>query len=189
MIKHAVLFACTLISVSSLAQSAINSAPATPEQTTTNLSGAGTETFNNQAGQSFSVDQLASQLQNLRTAVEQTLPPLAAFNQNHSNSANSDLGGTVSGLLSRATGHNPQTNTAPSQSSLTVSNLVGALANLLNTNHTGRTTVPQNTISDLVALQNSLQPVVTILDRLNVSSLSTNQFGTPNNNRLTPTGR
>lgn len=201
MTKNTVLLAVTLTALSTLAQPQPSpvSTPAYPPPTTANTNQFGTPggaTFSNQAGQSFSAEQLASQLQNLRTAVEQTLPTLAAFNQSYSNSVSGGTDGTVSGLLSRALNRDQPNNPAPAgQTSLTFSNLVGALANLLSTNHTGATTMPQNTIRDLEALQNSLQPVVPILDRLNVSTLASGQFATPYNtaplstNALTPTGR
>src|SRR5437016_14524391 len=40
----------------------------------TNIIATGTGTFTNQSGAIYSADQLAAQLQNLRTAIEQTLP-------------------------------------------------------------------------------------------------------------------
>jgi hypothetical protein len=194
MIKPAVFIALALSALSAFAQS--EATPGYRPQASSSSNQAGASTFSNQTAQTFSVDQLASQLQNLRTAVQQTLPSLTALNQNYSNSVSGEVGGAVSGLLSRALNRNQQNNvTSAPQSSLTVSNLVGALANLLSTNRNGGTPMPQNTLRDLEALQNSLQPVVAILDRLNVSNLSTNQFATPYNNtplstnRLTPTGR
>ncbi len=62
-------------------------APATPDTnqsshpSATNLLSQSNLTFTNSAGTVFSVDQLAGQLQNLRQAVEQTLPMLTAFTQ------------------------------------------------------------------------------------------------------------
>jgi hypothetical protein len=157
----------------------------------------GAPMFSNQTGQSFSVDELAGQLQNLRTAVEQTLPVLAAFNQNYSNAfTGQSIGGKISGLLSGALNRNQQNTPAASgQNALSVSNVVTALQGLLNTNRAAASSVNPNTVRELIALQNDLQPVVSILQNLNVGNISTNQFPRPYNitplstNQLTPTGR
>jgi hypothetical protein len=133
---------------------------------------------------------LASQLQNLRAAVEQALPALTAFNENYSNSVSRDSG-TVSGLLSHALDRNKPTNTSPGQNSSTFDNVVNTLANLMNTNRTREAAVPQNTVRDLATLQNELQPVLAILDQLNISGLTGNQLTSPNDTRangLIPTG-
>jgi hypothetical protein len=196
--KHTVLLAFALSAFSALAQSSPvpGSSPAYPPQpySNTNQLGSSTATFSNQAGQNFSVNQLATQLQNLRTAVEQTLPALAAFNENYSNSV-SGGNGSVSGLLSRALNRNQPASTTPGQNPSTFDNVVNALANLMTTNRTHQGAVPENTGRDLATLQSDLQPVLAILNQLNISGLSPNQFASPENptlqstNSLSPTGR
>src|SRR5712671_569055 len=58
--------------------------------------------FTNHSGGTFSVDQLANQLQNLRTAVDELLPNLTAFNESVASTSASKKGwtGTLSGLVS-----------------------------------------------------------------------------------------
>jgi hypothetical protein len=61
----------------------------------------------------------------------------------------------------------------------------------MNTNRTREAAVPQNTVRDLATLQNELQPVLAILDQLNISGLTGNQLTSPNDTRangLIPTG-
>src|SRR3569832_1913533 len=93
----------------------------------------GSETFSNQVGQAFSPNQLATQLQNLRAVVDQTLPLLSAFNQSYSNAApeKQTVGGALSGIVSDVL-HRNQSSQNTSQSSLNGSNLLGILRGLLN---------------------------------------------------------
>jgi hypothetical protein len=198
--NKAALLGILLTTLSTQGQTTPNS-PAVQPQAASDASrtGASNLTFNDGSGQNFSVDQLASQLQNLRSAVDQTLPVLAAFNQNYSNSlvgGSQSLGGTVSGILSGAINKSGQKTSAPAgQGAISMSNIVTALQGLLSTNHSGSLPVNQNNLRDLVALQNSLQPVTSILQNLNVAGISSNQFAQPYNvtplstNGLTPTGR
>ena len=73
--------------VSVRAQTASSSTPTTVNQpranynSQLNTSTGSSITFSNSNGQTFTVDQLANQLKALRTAVDQTLPTLTAFNQ------------------------------------------------------------------------------------------------------------
>jgi hypothetical protein len=165
---------------------------------------AGGVMFSNNLGQTFSANQLAAQLQTLRNVVDQTLPMLTAFNENASNSAGggkSTVGGALSGIVSdvlhRNQNNQNSSSTYTGQGSSTASNLLSVLHGLLNNNPNGATGTTPNP-QDLVTLQNDLQPVVSVLQRLNVNAnpnpmTTPNQYGTTPqpypNNGLTPTGR
>ena len=197
MIKSTVFLMIMLGAISTLAQTTPGSV--LPMQQSfeqgTNQQSTGTAVFSSPNGQSFSVEQLAAQLQSLRSSVEQTLPVLGAFNQNYSNSlggGNQSIGGAISGLLSGALNKTQQSTSAPAaHNSLSVSNVLVALQNLVSTNRTSSAPVNPNTLRDLATLQNELQPVLVILQNLNVGNLPGNQFAQPSNvtNTLTPTGR
>jgi hypothetical protein len=183
MIRGLVYLAVCLITISSKAQDTTASTPSTEQPAPADAQGTSALTFKDGAGQSFSADQLANQLQNLRNAVDQTLPLLAAFNQNVSNSVggrNETVRDAISGILSGAENKNTQRSPPPSgQSSFSVSNVVGTLEGLLKTKHGGTMPANQSTVRDLATLENSLQPVASILQNLNVSGISTNQFARP----------
>jgi hypothetical protein len=174
-----------------------------PNNPNNSQQGAGGILFSNQTGQSFSPNQLAAQLQNLRDAVDQTLPLLAAFNQSYSNSVNGGrqtVGGALSGIVSDVLHRNQSSSqtSAGNQSALSATNLLSMLHGLLNTNSNGATGAAPANAEDLKALQADLQPVVTILQRLNVSP-NPNPAGMPYNNGtatvppynqgISPTGR
>jgi hypothetical protein len=160
----------------------------------TNQLGISGLTFSNRTGQVFSPDDLAMQLQNLRSAVDQSLPILSAFNEHYSNSVagrRQTVAGTLSGIVSDVLHRNQTTNpnTTGNQSSFGASNLLSILHGLMNTNSTGAAGSPPSNTQDLIVLQDELQLVASSLQRLNVSVIS-NQFTTPyNNGNLTPTGR
>ena len=156
----------------------------------TNHFSLGNLSFTNRSGTAYSADQLAAQLQNLRNAVDQTLPVLTAFNETFSNvDSAKTLSGTLSGLLSGVLNRSANQNTnAPGQASSQLTNLVAGLQRLLTTNATGSVSINANTLRDLVSLQSQLQPVETTLRSLNVGGSLTNFPGVPND-RLTPTGR
>src|SRR5437879_1412618 len=68
----------------------------------TNQFGTGSAMFTNRFGATYSAEQLATQLQTLRSAVEQTLPQLTAYTESVSNSAstgNRSVVGTISEVL------------------------------------------------------------------------------------------
>jgi hypothetical protein len=176
-------------------------ASAAPQQTQsrtasdTTAAGASSVVFTNSAGQTFSVDDLASQLKNLRSAVEQTLPILSAFTQSYSNSSagNKSLTGKLTDFVSGALDRNgQQTSGSSGQTSSTVSNAVGVLRGLLNKNNSNATastaspSVDANTVHQLGSLQNELQPIIPTLQQLNVESSNT---GNSSSRPLTPTGR
>src|SRR4051794_6461021 len=75
----------------------ISRAPSGSQSGTTQI-GSG-NTFTNRSGASYSTEQLASQLENLRSVVDQTLPAVMAFTETASNSptsGRSSIAGTVS---------------------------------------------------------------------------------------------
>jgi hypothetical protein len=161
----------------------------------TRATGGSSVTFTNPVGGVYSADEFAVQLQNLQTAIEQTLPLLTAFTQTYSNSAagshsNSAAGGQksvtgeVSGLLSNVL-HQGATNATFGP---TGSNALTTLEGLLKTNASGTASTNANaeTIQDLIALQNHLQSSMVILQKLNVggSTSATNAPGA-----MAPTGR
>jgi hypothetical protein len=158
----------------------------------TNRFGLGGLTFTNRSGVVYSADQMAAQMQNLRNAVDQTLPVLTAFNETYSNAGSSQtLSGTLSGLLSGVLNRNSgqaTNSTGTSQTSSQLTNLVAGVQRLLTTNSTGSASINANTMRDLVALQTQLQSVDATLRTLNVSGSFTNLPGVLNE-RLTPTGR
>jgi len=183
------LFAAILATVCASAQTppgANSTFVASPE---TNRFGLGDLSFTNRAGTVFSADQLAAQLQNLRSAVDQTLPVLTAFNETFSNANGSQtLSGTLSGLLSGALNRNAgQSTNASGQTSSQLTNLLAGVQRLLTTNSTRSASINANTLRDLAGLQGQLQPVESTLQSLNVSGV-TNSLSAPTD-RLAPTGR
>ena len=177
--KTFIVLASVLVSVSMWAQSpppgTISRVPGD-----TNQFGTGSA-FTNRAGAAYSADQLAAQLQTLRTAVEQTLPSLTAYTETVSNTAtsgNRSVTGTISEILAGALKRNAPTQSSTAQPAQ--GGVAGALQGLLGTNATASANTTN--LRDLAALQNELQMVESILQRLNVGS-NTNWGG------LTPTGR
>ncbi len=145
--------------------------------------------FTNSAGAAFSVTQLNSQLQNLRSAVDQLLPTLAAFNETSSNSIareHPSTGGAVSEFLKGLSRGSSQ-GTASSSGSST-NKIIAGLENLLGGNSASQNGSNPRTTSDLMALQKDLQPVVSTLEDLHVNGAIPANTA-PAENRLTPTGR
>ncbi len=161
--------------------------------------------FTNQAGKVYTMGDLTSRLQELRTAVDEALPLLSAFNENYSNTASSHAGGlagAISGILSGARRNNGSQDQAASsgQRSPALSNIVGVLQGLFRTNApaSGSASVNTNTVHDLLALEGELEPVASVLRNMNLnttggSSSQTSQepARTSNNGNQvpTPTGR
>lgn len=156
-------------------------APAQPPQTTPNqvissgAPGAGNVTFTNQAGSAVSISDLANQLQNLKAAVQQTLPVLNAFNSRYAAAGTSGNGiaGALSGFL------HGNGNQSQSQSGSEVSNVLSVLHGLLTTNSTtAPTSVNPNTLTQLQVLQRDLAPTLPILNSLTAGSGGFGQSGT-----------
>ncbi len=153
----------------------------------TNQASAGGAVFTNQTGQSYSVEELATQLRNLRSTVEATLPMLAAFNESASNSTaqNKSLRGRLTDIVSDALNKGGQTNSSG------LNNVVGALRGFLNTNNAtaSANSTDAHAAQQLISLQTELQPVLRSLQDLNVQAgVAPGQPGSTSGN-LTPTGR
>jgi hypothetical protein len=186
--KTLLLLAATLVGISAQAQTAppgtISQRPAASVNGTTQ-SASGT-IFTNRSGASYSTEQLATQLQNLRSAVDQSLPMVTAFTETASNAAPSgarSLAGTVTQILSGVLNRNSgQTNSAAGISA-GGTNILATLQGLLTTNSPASASFSADALRDLAGLQAELQNLSATLQRLNVSS------GTNFGSGLTPTGR
>ena len=193
--KTMILLLAVSFKIASTWAQATSSASPQPSAVDSANSGAANITFTNRAGAAFSVEQLASQLQNLRSAVDEILPTLTAFNESFpaTNAASTGWKGTLSGLVSGALQKTSDQNTATTQGQTpsTWDKTVSALRGLLNKNSPTSAPVNPNAQRDLVTLQNSLQPVVPILQDLNVvSGANSGQISGGSTNRvLSPTGR
>lgn len=158
-----------------------------------NQSPVGGVLFSNRTGQAYSAQDLAAQLQNLRSAIDQTLPILSAFNESYSNSNNSGretVGGALSGIVSDVLHRNQSSGQSYAGQSSTTSNLLAALHGLLSKNNSSAA-APASTPNpqDLVSLQSDLEPVLSVLQKLNVNG-SSNQITAPYpNGGFAPTGR
>ena len=182
------LLGATLVAISAQAQSAppgTISRGSSASVNATNQFGSVT-TFTNRSGASFSTEQLATQLQNLRSTVDQSLPMVTAFTETASNAAPSgarSLAGTVTQILSGVLNRNSgQTNSAAGTST-GGTNILGTLQGLLTTNSASSTSFSADALRDLASLQAELQNLSTTLQKLNVSG------GTNFGSGLTPTGR
>src|SRR5436190_7822548 len=145
------------------ATSAFAQIPQSTSDSFTNRFGSGS--FTNNAGSNYSVEQLAEQLRNLRTTVDETLPVITAFSPSSSVSTNEhSVKSTISGLLSGALNRN--TNATSSDSSLDKTNLVGRLEALLRPGAGSTSGTTPNTWRDLETLQNQLQAISTTLGSL-----------------------
>jgi hypothetical protein len=203
-------FACSAQTFSSQTSSGQSQSPQTEPAYVNNAQttqlGSGGLTFSNRLGQIFSTDDLASKLQNLRTAVDETLPALQALNEQLSNSVTAtsqqqSIGTALSGIVSDVLHKNqPSTqNSTAGQSAFSTSNLLSVLHGLLNKNSTGTAATPPANAQDLANLQRDLQPILADLQRLNVGpSVSPTSTPNPTGNTaepqypkgtLTPTGR
>jgi hypothetical protein len=193
--------ALVVISALGQAQFATNSNPPSIPQTSQsipNQTNASQLSFTNRSGQVFSAEQLTTQLQQLRTVVDQTLPVLSAFNEEFATNAAADnaslpnrIGSILSGIMTR-------TNSTSGQSSTGLTNAIAILNGLLNTNAPGSVTMNPNTLNQLVTLQNNLQPIPGILQALNVggapstpkpSDVISSRSADRTNQGVTPTGR
>ena len=157
-------------------------------QTTASASSA---VFTNSAGQTFTADQLADSLKNLRAAIEQTMPMVTAVTETYSNSAGKDKTwtGRLSEFVSGALNKDGQTS---NQSTSKLNQVVGAVRGLFgsNTNSTAASSSGDaGTVQKLVTLQNELKPVVPTLDQLNVASSGNTSPVISSPKPLTPTGR
>jgi hypothetical protein len=146
----------------------------------------GTSSFTNRAGTVYSTEQLSSQLQKLRSNIEQSLPMLMAYTETVSNAAaasgNRSLAGAVTEILSDVLNRRGnQTNTSGGNF-FSTSNVVGVLQGLLAPSTNTSSSINATALKDLADIQTELQSVNTKLQRLNVP-------GTNTLAPLTPTGR
>jgi hypothetical protein len=148
--------------------------PGALNSTATNLPGSTSITATNQTGQTYALGDLTGQLTSLKTAVEQTLPALTAFNSRFANanagsSRGEELANAISGVLSRALNKNSNQNSSASGTGFT--NFTQALNGLITTNSTassGATNLNPATLSQLRTLQTQLTPVLATLQNLNL---------------------
>jgi hypothetical protein len=131
--------------------------------------------FTNQYGATFTFNDLAAQLSNLRDVAERVQPMLGAFNNEYATAPagssraqqlRSAVSGLLSGLLNRnQTGAGTSAQTKPGLGSLT-----GLLRGLINTNNTapGSAQVNRTTLAEFQKLQAGLQPVISLLQNLNI---------------------
>lgn len=168
-----------------------------------NNSGQSGMTFSNRNGMTFSVDQLATSLKSLQASLDQALPALTAFNESFvAANGNSNLGGTISNLLSGVLHRNNNQNNNTGGSAA-INNLLTALRQ----NSNGATTPNANSTRDLETLQSQLTSAQQSLQNLGVAATGyssqgsqvistprypnygnapqTNGYGAP----ITPTGR
>jgi hypothetical protein len=170
--------------------------PAPGAATSPNQVGSSNLSFTNSAGGVYSVDQLAGQLQNLRASIDQTLPMLTAFTQTYSNAVSggkTTVSGAISGIISKVLKETNAPN-ATAQNAAWGTNLLAALQQSLNRNAPAPAATPTRA-EDVAALQQQLQPVPGMLQRMNVGG-STNQLAAPGGTisqpspgQPTPTGR
>jgi hypothetical protein len=183
-----ILVLALAFSFSALAQNNSTTQPVTSQSTSSMA-------FTNSAGVSFTAEQLADEIRNLRNAVDRAMPVLAALNETYSNTvANQTLTGKLTGLVSGALNRNK--NNAASANSGTWSTLMAKLQGALNNNNASSSaTLTPATERDLLKLREQLQPVQTSLAGLSIaqtpdSSIATRNSGTrATNSVLTPTGR
>jgi len=150
----------------------------------------GDMSITNSSGESFSQEEIQSQLVELRSAIDQILPALNAISQVHSNStAGTPTGGVVGGIASVLGGVlDRNTNNATGKSS--TNGFGRVLRDAISAATTNSTSPNFAQLRDLVALQSHLQAATPILDRLGVSTnalMPSNIGGTPNHS-LTNTG-
>jgi hypothetical protein len=147
--------------------------------------------FTNSSGQTFTADQLAENLKNLRAAIEQTIPMITAISETYSNSAGRDKSWTgrlsefVSGALSK---EGQGTNQSSSRLNEVVGTVRGFFGSKTNAS-TVSTAADDTTMQKLVTLENQLKPVVPTLDQLNVASAASGSQVISSPKPLTPTGR
>ena len=142
--------------------------------------------------QPYSLNELATQLANLNTAVEQTMPVLSAVTSQAASapaSRGQELANAVSGVLSGALGRGTNAGSAGlGRYSSGVSNFLNGLSGS-NTNATGMASLDAITLGQLRTLQSDLNPVLTILRNLRIG---TNQVSYPQGTPsapVAPTGR
>jgi hypothetical protein len=119
---------------------------------------------------------LTGRLRDLRTAVDQALPLLSAFNENYSNTVASQpggLAGAISGILSGSRRNGRDQTGSSGRGSSALTNVVAVLNGLFGTNAPAAgsgATVNTNMVHDLLALEGELEPVAAVLRNMNLDS-------------------
>lgn len=197
-----ILVGLGIFSVQAQTPAPVTSAPPPGTISSTNALGMGNVTFTNSSGQSYTMPQLAGQLQNLRAAVEDSLPLLSAFNETFSNTLSGSQGTLASAIFGIFSGNrnsaSQEQGNATNANSSRLGNLLGALQGILGNTNAPTTALNTNTVHDLVALENELQPVASILRSLNLQPAANTAISGSPGNRIgfpppaappTPTGR
>jgi hypothetical protein len=138
--------------------------PADTISTTPSTASLGQLVATNRSGQSFSTEEVQRQLAELHRAVAETTPALSAVLETYSNSTattKSSAVGSIAGLLANA---------ASTQTAGSTNLLARALNGVLTTttNATTPTAAPPAALNDLAALQQHLNAIGPILQRLEV---------------------
>jgi len=150
----------------------------------------GSTMITNSQGQTYSPDQIESQLVDLRAAVNQVMPALSAITEVYSNSAAGSQTGVVGGIAGVLGGVLDQNtnNNATGQSS---TNTLGRiLRDAISAASTNATTTNVTQLRDFVILQTHLQAINPVFDRLGVSSNAVSSaIGGTDPNSATSTGQ
>ncbi|HEX5218784.1 MAG TPA: hypothetical protein VFZ59_04395 [Verrucomicrobiae bacterium] len=145
----------------------------------------GTSTFTNSQGQTFSPEEIESQLVALRGAVEQVLPALNAITEVYSNSAASAQPGGVVGGIAGVLGGVLDRNTNNVTAESSTNTLGRILRDAISAATTNATSTNFTQLRDFVSLQTHLQATRPLFDRLGVTTnmLPASIGGTENNSR------
>jgi hypothetical protein len=174
-----------------MAQTPVNQQVISAGPATAYPNGAQSLMITNQAGGTFQIGELDSQLATLKTDVERTLPMLSAIVSQPGSppmTRTRELENVASNFIAHAFGHETNYNGASPR----MTNFAGFLHGLINTNAggAGGVSFDPNTVSQLATLQNDLQQALSVLNNLNVTSTGGGTNGVPGAFRgLTPTGR
>src|SRR5579859_1673748 len=176
--KTAMLVLISCLCVTIRAQSAFNQ-QVISEPLRTNLppsNGTESSAITNSTGSTAALGDLDAQLSNLKSDVERTLPMISAVvNQGSAGTTSPNTGQELthaaSNIIANAFGRSQVNTIPPGETSPRTTNFAGILRSLIRTNNNSGTVVglDPDTLSQLTALQNHLQPVLTILNGLNVS--------------------
>jgi len=156
----------------------ISSAPNSATDNT-NQFGLGNLTISNRLGQTYSADEIQSQLAELHRAVQQSTPVVTAITETYSNSVPAAKPSVVGGIAGVLGGFlNRDTNSTSGQATASSTNVLGRIlqgaVSAVTTN-----SAPANpaALRDFVSLQEHLQAMAPILQRLNISTNPVTPFG------------
>src|SRR5438552_7571150 len=136
----------------------------------------GNVTITNRSGQIHSADQIQSQLQDLHRVVQESLPALTAISETYSNSiagGSPSVAGGIAGALGTILNRNTNAAGASGQSSGGKTNVLGSiLQGVLGATATNAASINAQKLRDLVVLQQHLETIEPILQRLDISTNS-----------------